>query len=102
MFHCGMARVAIATLSPAADQSPPGALRAALAALLRRYVEGEACAAARAKYDVLVPHDVLSALRRCQPSFTLNHQHDAHEALSLILDKTGLDEACFKCGRAPR
>ena len=62
-------------------------------------IEGEASAEARAKYDVLVPHDVLSALRRCQPSFTLGHQHDAHEALSLILDKTGLDEACFKCGQ---
>ena len=101
MFHCGAARVAIAALSPAADQSSAGALRDALAALLRCYTEGEASAEARAKYDVLAPHDVLSALRRCQPSFTLGHQHDAHEALSLILDKTGLDEACFKCGQAP-
>ena len=69
--------------------------------LLRRYIEGEVSAEARATYDVLVPHDVLSTLRRCQPSFTLGHQHDAREALSLILDKTGLDEACFKCGQAP-
>ena len=67
----------------------------------RRYTEGEASSEACAKYDVLVPHDVLSALRRCRASFTLGHQHDAHEALSVILDKTGLDEACFKCGQAP-
>ena len=101
LFHCGVARAAIAALTPAADRFAAGALRNALAALLRHYVEGEVSAEARAKYDVLVPHDVLSALRRCQRSFTLNHQHDAHEALSLILDKTGLDEACFECGRAP-
>ena len=97
-----MARVAIAALSPAAEQSPAGALRGELAALLRRYVEGETRAEAHAKYDALVPHDVLSALCRCQPSFTLGHQHDAHEALSLILDKTGLGSACFKCGQAPQ
>ena len=93
LFHCGMARAAIAGLSVAADPSPAGALRGALAARLHRYIAGEATAAARATYDVLVPHDVLSALRRCQPSFTLGHQHDAHESLSLILDKTGLDDS---------
>ena len=101
LFHCGKARAAIAALGIAADQSPAGALRGALAALLRRYIEGEVSTDARAKYDVLVPHNVFSALRLCQPSFTLGHQHDAHEALSLILDKTGLDETCFKCGQAP-
>ena len=101
LFHCGKARAAIAALGPAADQSLAGALRGALAALLRRYIEGEVSTDARAKYDVLVPHNVFSALRLCQPSFTLGHQHDAHEALSLILDKTGLDETCFKCGQAP-
>ena len=83
-------------------QPATGALRTALADLLHRYVEGEICAEARAKYDVLVPHDVLSAFIRCQPSFALGHQHDAHETLSLILDRTGLDEARFKCGQVPR
>ena len=41
----------------------------------------------------------MSAFIRCQPTFALGHQHDAQEALSLILDRTGLDEACFQCGR---
>ena len=79
---------------------PPSAarLRRSLQTLLRLYTEGELHEAVRAKYDVLVPHDVLDALRRCRPSFAPGHQHDAHEALSLILDRTGLDEACFRCG----
>ena len=62
-----MARAAITALTPAADRSPAGALRNALAALLRHYVEGEVSTEARAKHDILVPHDVLSVLRRCQP-----------------------------------
>ena len=49
-------------------------------------------------YDILAPHEVLDALRRCRSAFTLGHQHDAAEALALILDTTGLDAALFRCG----
>ena len=53
---------------------------------------------AASRYDILVPHEVLDALRRCRPAFTLGHQHDAAEALALILGTTGLDTALFRCG----
>ena len=53
---------------------------------------------AASRYDILAPHEVLDALRRCRSAFTLGHQHDAAEALALILDTTGLDAALFRCG----
>ena len=53
---------------------------------------------AASRYDILVPHEVLDALRCSRPTFTLGHQHDAEDALALILDTTGLDAALFRCG----
>ena len=51
---------------------------------------------AASRCDILAPHGVLDALRRCRSAFTLGRQHDAAEALTFIVDTTGVDAALFR------
>ena len=56
--------------------------------------------ATAAKYDIISPHELFDAFDYAStPNFLFGYQHDACEALSFLLNSTGLAASLFQVGQ---